>query len=338
MLAHFGSRIPVLRDEIIAWKCAFMRTQPFLALTKLVESSAAPGLCLSALIWILGTISLSGCANWKGDPTNSGSQLLSAPKMTPDSVVVEAVSLRFPLEAQAELAAIWDVLDESTLDLKVRQRLDENGLRCGILVGELPKIVRARMEELAGGKSEGTLEGLGLEAEVSSDTRRMQCHAGKRKDLHVRTDWSDSLTIVYRRDGQLQGASYDRPNLLFDMRALPHHHGQVKMKFTPEVQYGDRQHSIAFSNHGLRNKFERKKHTFDELAFETVMIPGQILICTATEDAHTIGVGHAFFHARTVQQTEERVLLLVRMLGSQLDELFDPEQTEQAKLAAERSL
>ncbi len=285
---------------------------------------------------LLGLMCLIGCANWSNDSLNGQRSLLSTPIATPDSVIVETVLLRFPRESQTQLSAMWDVLDESILNIDARRRLDENGLRCGLIVGELPSVVRTRLEELAGNNPATPLEEIGLVADVTSDTHRLQCRAGRRKDLFIRSDLAESITVVYRYADKLRGETFDRPSLLFDLRAIPLGDGKAKFKFTPEIQFGETQHSISYSTTGIHNKFERKKHAFEDLTFETSLSPGETLICSSTDDAHSIGIGHAFFHTKTTQQTEEQVILMVRMIGSQLDELFAPEQEEAAKMAAER--
>ncbi len=139
--------------------------------------------------------------------------------MAPDTVVVQAVQIRFPEEQAAALSEIWRNVDETVIDFKVRRELFANGIQCGVLVGEMPQVVRARLKELNAQTAENSLERMGLAAEVSSDTQRLHCHAGRRKELSLRPGLSQEITILHVRDGQIQGNTYTQPRVLLDLRA-----------------------------------------------------------------------------------------------------------------------
>ncbi len=109
------------------------------------------------------------------------------------TVVVHAVLIRFPEEQAAALNECWQVVDETVIDFKTRGELLANGLRCGVLVGEMPQIVRARLKELNSPNVGNSMERLGLAAEVISDTQRLHCHAGRRKELSLRPGLNEDI-------------------------------------------------------------------------------------------------------------------------------------------------
>ena len=67
-----------------------------------------------------------------------GTSTLRPPQMSSDSVVLEIFSARFPagdLEANVRL---WEEVDEMHLPAEVRQRLARNGIRVGLVGGQIP--------------------------------------------------------------------------------------------------------------------------------------------------------------------------------------------------------
>lgn len=286
-------------------------------------------------VWISLIVLLSGCAHWSPDEVASQPQILSPPKLSPDTVVLEAVLIRFPEEQAAALGDVWRFADESVVDLPTRRRLHANGVQCGVLVGEMPQVVRARLKELNAPDPGNSLERLGLAAEVSSDTQRLNCHAGRRKELSLRPGLSDSMTIMHTRDGIIQGNTYVQPRMLMDLRATPLGDGRAKLKLIPEIQHGDPQEVVLTSPNLIaqRTEVRRRQQVWEYLTMEATIAPGQFFLCTLTDPPR--GLGQAMFSTRTSEQTTERVLLVIRLISSQLDDLFAPEEVEAARLAAE---
>ncbi|MGN6134590.1 MAG: hypothetical protein ACTHOU_08820 [Aureliella sp.] len=284
----------------------------------------------------------AGCAHWsreqlEQEPLGDAPvrQVLNPPKLAPDTVVVDAVLIRFPEEQAAALADVWRVVDESVIDLSTRRMLLANGIQCGVLVGEMPQVIRSRLKELVADDPGNSLERLGLAAEVTSDTQRLHCHAGRRKDLALRPGLSESLTILHTRDGGLHGNTYLHPRVLMDLRATPLGDGRARVKLVPEIEHGETQEVILSSPNQVaqRTEVRRQQQRWDYLAMETTLAQGQFFFCTLTDPPR--GLGQALFSTRTSERTTERVLLVLRVMSSQLDDLFAPEQVEAARLAAQ---
>lgn len=293
------------------------------------------------LALILITCFGGGCARWSYESSGLSTQvekqksILPTPKPTPDTVVIEAVLIRFPEEQVAALNDVWRVVDESVIDLSTRRALHSNGIQCGVLVGEMPQVVRDRLKELNAKDPGNSMERLGLAAEVSSDTQRLHCHAGKRKDLSLRPGLSGTLTILHTRDGIIHGNTYEQPRVLMDLRATPLGDGRARLKLVPEIEHGEPQEVFLNSPTQLaqRTDVRRRQQRWDYLAMETTVAPGQFIFCTLTDPPR--GLGQALFSTRTSERTTERVLLVMRVMSSQLDDLFAPEDVEAARLAAQ---
>lgn len=288
-----------------------------------------------AWLWFSLALLLSGCAHWSKEQQAAADKpaLLKPPKLAPDTVVIEAVLIRFPEERAAELADVWSVVDESVVDIGVRRELAANGLQCGMLVGEMPQVIRDRLKELAADDPGNSLERLGLAAEVSSDTQRLHCHAGRRKDLSLRPGLTETLTIVHTHDDIIQGNTYTQPRLLMDLRAMPLGDGRARLKMTPEIEHGESEEVFVSNPNAQLSKTRRKAQRWDYLAMESTIAPGQFFLCTLSDPPR--GLGQALFSTRTSERTTERVLLVIRLMSTQLDELFAPDEVEAARLAAQ---
>ncbi|MCA9181425.1 MAG: hypothetical protein KDA51_08220, partial [Planctomycetales bacterium] len=88
------------------------------------------------------------------------------------------------------------------------------------------------------------------------------------------------------------------------------------------------------SDFGTRAEMRRSVQRWSELKISAKLTPGQVLIVSSSTPAKALG--STFFVSKTAEHTEERVLLLVRLAESQLDDLFAPEVVQQAQAMAER--
>ncbi len=286
------------------------------------------------LLAILGCSCCLGCARWSSESLVEADVSLPKPKMSPDSVTIETVLVRFPLESTEKLNEIWHKADESLLDIQLRQQLDKNGVRAGLIVGDLPLAIRERLSEASYKQSTDALEYAGLAADVDNKMRQLRCRAGRRKELIVRREIADPITVVTSLNGRLTGETFLRATALFDLRVIPHPDGQATIQLTPEIQHGDHQQTYVSTEFGVRPEIKRHQASWPALSLEAKLSPGQILLVSSTLPPKA--VGGAFFLTKTAEQTEEHVLLLVRLAATQLDDLFAPEGIEKANAYAER--
>ena len=293
------------------------------------------GLIASGLL--LG--SLVGCASWTGDKGASpaeSSSLLPQRKLNPDSVVIETVLVRFPAEKAAEMERdVWQLSNEGIADIAIRRLLDQNGLRAGVIHGELPSAIRQQLAPASTEQASNALEQAGLAADVDNRRWLLQCRAGRPKELLVKSELSEPLTVISTRDGQhLSGETFQRAKIVFDLRAVPHGDGSATVSLIPQVQHGDHRQMFVHSDLGTRPEMRRGLQTWNELKVSAKLSAGQILVISSSSPPKALG--SAFFVSKTVENTEDRVLLLLRLAESQLDELFAPEIVAQAQAMAER--
>lgn len=286
--------------------------------------------------WALLALGIcQGCAQWSREAEVDPAPLLPPPQKSLDSVVVETVLVRFSANKVDPLQTVWRDVDESIFDIEFRELLDKNGLRAGVLLGELPQVIREQIQQTSYQQNTDALEHAGLAADVDNKMRKLQCRSGRRKDLIVRREVRDELTVLTTLDGRtVSGETYLQPAVLFDLRAVPHGDGQATIELTPEIQHGEHRQSFVSTEFGVRPEMRRSQQTWHQLKIGTRLHPGQILMVAGTQPSKALG--RAFFTTKTAEQTEEHVVLLVRLAETQLDELFAPEEIEQAAAMAER--
>lgn len=277
-----------------------------------------------------------GCANWSQETTAEPKSILPPPQMSPDSVMVEAVVVRFPKEQDGIFESIWSTVDESIFDIQLRRKLADNGLRGGVLIGELPIAITNRLKELSDQSQTGALELAGLAADVDSRANRFQCRAGRKREVSVRRELQGPLVVVSSKEGHMEGATYEQPIMLFDLRVFPHGSGQATLQMIPEIQHGETRKSFVSSDFGVRPEMARERKSWEQLTLSTKLNEGQVLVLCSDGMPVAPNLGKAFFVTHTAEQTEERAMLLVRLANTQLDELFAPEKIEAANAIAER--
>jgi len=291
-------------------------------------------ICLAMVLQIV--VGLCGCARWSTEKNADREVgILPMRQLNPDSVLIETVLVRFPQESAHEVDELWRLCNEGIADLELRQRLDKNGLRAGVIMGELPVLILRQLEATAHKQSRDALEHAGLAADVDNKMRQLQCRAGRRKDLLIKPELLEPLTVLSTRDGRnVTGDTFERATVLFKLRAMPHGDGSATIELTPEIQHGEHRQTFVHTDLGTRPELRRGTQSWDELKIAAKLHPRQVLLVSSTAPAK--GLGTTFFTTRTAEQSEERVVLLVRLSQTRLDDLFAPEVVQQAHAMAER--
>ncbi|WP_145083834.1 hypothetical protein [Anatilimnocola aggregata] len=275
---------------------------------------------LAILIW--GLASLVGCAPFRvPDEIPTSGRALPAPRLSPDSVILEIGQAQMPLTDRSGYDEVWQQADEQSLSLELRQELARNGLRCGILGQRVPEKVRQLMSQkidLAQQRSEDLDVG---EVEVDRQVRRLQCRAGRRAKILCSKTY-DELSLLTRDNGAVRGQQLHKAQCLFGLKPYPESDGRVRIDLIPEVEHGEVRQQFVAGEGTLMQRIGRDKRTFENLRTSLTLSPGQTLIVSAGEDAK--GLGEHFF-VESVGGTTSRSILFVRVAHTQHDDLFAPE-------------
>ena len=265
----------------------------------------------------------SGCAGWSNEQPHGESPWLRPPQQSPDSVTIKTVLVRFPADKLDELNQAWAGIDESIHEIELRKLLDQNGLRAGLLIGDIPPVIRRQIDATSAEQTNNALEHAGLAADVDNRTHLLQCSAGQRKEILVRREVQEPLTVLsIPTGGSITGDTYLRPAVLFDLRVSPQDAGRANVQLTPEIQHGSPQQSYVSTEFGVRSELARARRRWQDLTIRAQLSPGQILVVAGTQPVKALG--RALFTTQTAAQTEEHVVLLLRLVEPQLDDLFVP--------------
>jgi hypothetical protein len=290
------------------------------------------GIFAARVIAIFLIASLAGCAQVEKKKAPTGPKFANG-RMTNDAVALEIGLVQLD-ESQVELfEQFWQGLDHQKLDLVLRQRLDQNGLRVGLMPSQPPaaflELVKSRPSQM---ESLDLVEQKMFEQGKLEEKTRMIIHqriVNRRSDtyrvetseIHPQYQWT------IRRGHQESFGSGEGVQGVIEINTAPQSDGTAKLKLTPRITYGPMQTTIGVGERDFAYASGRAGHTLAELGLETVLRPGETLVMAPTSDRADLG--HLFFDAlpapedsnRTASHLTHRVLL-VRLVQTQLDDLF----------------
>ncbi|MDZ4818112.1 MAG: hypothetical protein SGJ20_03970 [Planctomycetota bacterium] len=259
----------------------------------------------------------SGCALFVAGP--KGKSPLSPVKLAPDAVKLEVTNARFAYDETELHQQIWEQIDEMQIPVDVRRALSENGLRVGVISGELPRSIESLIaRESAAPADSGDLL---ASPETQTTERRTTIHAraGQRSVLLTSGIYEEKPLFIH--DGsQLSGATYSQAQGLFAINAAPQGDGRVRLKLQPEVQHGQSRQNFIAEEGAIRAQSARAKLTFDRLAAELDLSPGQTLVL-GCRLGQPLSLGHFMFTDSTSGQTMQK-LSLVRVQECKYNDMF----------------
>jgi hypothetical protein len=119
---------------------------------------------------------------------------------------------------------------------------------------------------------------------------------------------------------QVSGKTYHDAQGVIVGTAQPLSDGAVRIQLTPEIQFGDPRNQFVAADGAIQLRTERNRETFPDLVVDTRLTAGQTLMLGCT--AEPKGIGAVFFTEINNGEPHKKLLLL-RVAGTQHDELFD---------------
>ena len=259
---------------------------------------------------------LPGCSTWSPAASSSSSFDLPRPQMSPDSVVLEIAIVHFP--ESADEGQWWQQVDEQALPHEMRQRLIENGLRCGIIRGALPDALRDQLES-----QRAAVQAVDPENSPGGSPggeQRLQSRSGKRNKILI-SDVQPSLAVLVPKGNRLTGQTLTDAQCVFSVKSFSRGDGRADLEVTPEIEHGQaRQKWLGQAHEGtFRLDANRERLILESLRIRPTLSPGQMLAITVTSSSK--GLGRQFCVANANGPPERRVLL-IRLAQTQLDDLF----------------
>jgi hypothetical protein len=261
---------------------------------------------------LLAWICQFGCSRWNQQAHHATGPLLRSVVATDNAVTLEVFFARFPRGDAQLIGSAWDALDEQAIPVALRQRLSANGFQVGLAAGNLPTSMASllQLHERAPRSPTG-LQPVDLQAEPTATQRLLQLRDG-RPGYIAKSDVRDTIQVLWNRDGQLEGRTFNRAQCMFAVRAVRRKDGRVEVELVPELQYGEARQRYEGEQGVFRVQFARPKQVFTELAIRTVLSPGQMLVLGGRA-MRPGSIGQQFFSAVS-EHGEEQKLLVVRLV------------------------
>lgn len=254
-----------------------------------------------------------------------GKSPLQQPRMSPDSVVLDILFVRFPFGDEQANVSLWQEIDEQHFAAPLRRQLAAQGFRVGLVGGQIP-VKLAQMLQLSDRPASAQRVNQVSLQQMESDPlvipRHLQLRAGRHAEI-IASGIYDELPVLMCESGQLCGRSYPKAQGVFALKAFPEPGGRVRLELVPELHYGEPRRRYVPSHGGFRLEVGKPRRVFDKLAISAHLAPGQMLILSSLA-CRQGSLGHHFFTHDTAGQLEQK-LLVIRLSQIQHDDLFAPE-------------
>ena len=252
-------------------------------------------------------------------PTTAGEFGGVAKRPVAQTLPLEVFFLRCE-QAHAGHDELWDRVDEQVIDESVRRRLAANGLRAGILLGQLPEPILAAIEPPVSAGPGGP-QPLANAADANPPVVRrvLRLLPGRESEL-VALKLIPNLVVLEQEEDGLRGGNYTDAVPHFTLKAWPAADGRVRVDLVPVIRHGPMERSFVGEDGVFRVETSQRKRVLDPLRCE-VTVPADGLLIVGPAGDPGASVGDALFRPRTQGRAETRLLAL-RPLAPGVDPMF----------------
>ncbi len=274
------------------------------------------------------TVALSGCHLMsKPEWTATKTKLLDLPaaRMSTDSVILEIAFVHVTPEANRVDAELWHDVNEIPLPWETQKKLFQNGVRCGLIAGQIPaslqELIKAEKNTLDLHELNGNLN-----HQLTSRNQRIHSRAGRRGQVILGNQIQPTIHLVTREDDYASGETFHQAQCALEIRTYPLGDGRVRLQLTPEIQHGDMKSQFVGHEGSWLLDTKRETRSFDALSMEITMSPGESLLLSCTPTVKGLGQ-YMFVEGKSDSDTQ--YLVLIRLAQTQFDDLFAPNKSSQ---------
>ena len=215
---------------------------------------------------------------------------------------------------------LWSRVDEQVVGETVRRRLAANGLRAGILLGQLPEPILAALEPPVNAGEGGPAPPVNAaDANPPVIRRVLRLLPGRESELVSLKSIADLVVLEQEEEG-LRGGNYADAVPHFTLKAWPAADGRVRVDLVPVIRHGPLTRSFVGEDGAFRVETSQRKRVLDRLKCE-VTVPADGLLIVGPAGDPGASVGDALFRPRTQGRAETRLLAL-RPLAPGVDPMF----------------
>lgn len=285
------------------------------------------------VVILLSFALLGGCARWQNNRAPEPPQLLRPVESSPESVTLEIFFARVPWKDPKANGSLWERIDEQQFPAELRRQLAANGLRAGLIGGQVPDELAGMMRLTETAENDGQEQkqaAASLESEPAVRRRVLQLRSGRRGEI-LASGVIPSLQLLVREEGQVRGRSYKKAQGLFAVQARPRPDRRVQLTLLPELHHGDAKQQWNGQDGIFQLEMARPKEVYPELELETDLAAGQMLIVSCLPDLPS-SLGHHFFSDESGRGKEQKILIIRLLQGAATDLYSAPPETPQESL------
>lgn len=248
---------------------------------------------------------------------------LSAPQLARDAVILEVAFIRVAANANSKNSKFWPDIDETHLATVDRKRLAQNGIRCGLIAGSLPDSLT---ELINGDANTVDLEALtgSLNLNLENRNQRLQFRAGQAGQIVMSKSVKENITVITSDSQYAAAERFNQAQCQFQIKTYPQGDGRVRIELIPQIHHGDPRAEFTGQDGAWLLKTQRAVKQYDAVPITALISPGESLLLSA--DSDNKGLGRQFF---VINDDDEKTnhLLLMRLVHTQYDDLFAPNET-----------
>jgi hypothetical protein len=242
---------------------------------------------------------LVGCT--AGRPVNPAAWLTRRPPPAPppakEVVLMEIALLECPVGDQFindQRDGLWSQADEQIVTPEQKTILAENGFRVGQISGMIPD----------------ELQMLLTSKRNNVNPRQRQVSAGHPAKLLLGPA-TPQIQFTAKEDGEPEQVSVDKAQCMFVVVPGLMPDGKVKLRFTPQVEYGEKIPNYRPDDNlsGWVREVERPTKTFANLSWETTLAPNQYVVVGTRFDQRQ-SLGFASFVQTDASNPVQRLLVI----------------------------
>jgi hypothetical protein len=244
-----------------------------------------------------------------------GSSPLRPARPSPDSMQMEVIWARCPVDDAEINDAIWSEIDETQVAPAVQRELARNGFRVGV-IGATPPDGIARLLNMASAPAPAAQQNSAQPVDLTHETKihgsRRNLRRGERMEIRASENLA-SMPLLLSHGNELGGRTFRDAQAIYALTIDPQADQTVKLELTPEIHYGPSQLRWSGGEDGmdvvLRQLPMREREVFDSMRMDVRLAPGEMLILTGLKDC-SCRPGHYFHTANSAAGREQKVVLI----------------------------
>lgn len=235
---------------------------------------------------------------------------------SPDSVQMEVIWARCPLDDAEINDTVWSEIDETQVAPAVHRELARNGFRVGV-ISTTPPVAIARLLNMDEATTETDADDANLKwSNLLEDTKihgsRRNLRRGDRMEICASENMPE-MTLLVSRGRELGGRTFHDAQAMYALKIDPQTDQTVKVELTPEIHFGPSTMKWSGGEEGLdavlRQMPMREREVFEAMRLEVRLAPGEMLMLTSLPESGS-RPGHYFHTAESSSGREQKVVLI----------------------------